>query len=297
MEKYKKKLEESADLRKRIKVFNILLKNICKKCVSANGLLQALEEQNASLVDKNASLEEEYRKVSAFKPLLESYKYQISELETRGSERMKEIDSLQFDLDQTRTLLRISQEERQKDSEALELYQERVRELELTSTRPIGKPASPRPNGNTGNTDEFTEAELLGSSADDDDPDQGLGGELDDALSGRTMTDLKLEIRKLKRDLEAAKTNQADASRILVLENLLEDANRMKARYEADYLAAHREKLVLQKDLEEIRSGKAMGDGYVVQLARPYWHFKVIFQCGGCNCSTPTSKRDCRSTR
>ena len=88
-----------------------------------------------------------------------------------------------------------------------------------------------------------------------------MGSELDDAVSGRTTTDLKLEIRKLQRELEAARTNQADSSRILVLENLLEDANRMKSRYEADYLAAHREKLVLQKDLEEIRSGKSLGDG------------------------------------
>ena len=48
---------------------------------------------------------------------------------------------------------------------------------------------------------------------------------------------------------------------MLVLENLLDDANRMKARYESDYLAAHREQLVLQQKLEEIRSGKSMGDG------------------------------------
>jgi len=35
----------------------------------------------------------------------------------------------------------------------------------------------------------------------------------------------------------------------------------MKARYEADYLASHREKLGLQKELEDIRSGKLHGDG------------------------------------
>ena len=60
------------------------------------------------------------------------------------------------------------------------------------------------------------------------------------------MTDLKLQVRRLQRELEAVRKNEADASRVLVLENLLEDANRMKARYEADYLAAHREKLMLQ---------------------------------------------------
>ena len=34
----------------------------------------------------------------------------------------------------------------------------------------------------------------------------------------------------------------------------------------ADYLPAHREKLMLQRDLEEIRSGKVLGDGYVCTL-------------------------------
>jgi protein HOOK3 len=229
--------------------------------------MQALEEQNASLVDKNASLEEEYRKVSAFRPLMESYKSQIADLETKSSTRTKEIDSLQFELDQARTKLKIVGEERAKDSEALELYQERVRELELTSTRrPRAKSTSSvAAKGDATGRRDMTEGELLGG--DDDTPDgHGLGGELDDAITGTTTTDLKLQVRQLKRDLEAARTNQADSSRVLVLENLLEDSNRMKARYEADYLAAHREKLVLQNDLEEIREGKALGDGSVPLL-------------------------------
>ncbi|KAF8589935.1 HOOK-domain-containing protein [Ramaria rubella] len=250
MEKYKKKLEESADLRRNIK---------------------ALEEQNASLVDKNASLEEEYRKVAAFRPLMESYKTQIADLETKGSTRAKEMDSLKFELDQARTRLRIAAEERAKDSEALELYQERVRELELMSTRrPRAKSTSSMAvAGETMDHTHMTEGELLGELGGDDDPadGQGLGGELDDAITGTTTTDLKLQVRQLKRDLEAARTNQADLSRVLVLENLLEDANRMKARYEADYLAAHREKLVLQSDLEEIREGKTLGDGAEAAIA------------------------------
>ena len=120
---------------------------------------------------------------------------------------------------------------------------------------------------------EFTEAELLGNGeapADVDDDVAGLGEELDTAITGTTMTDLKLQVRKLQRELEAVRKNEADASRVLVLENLLEDANRMKARYEADYLAAHREKLILQNDLEEIRSGKSLGDGYVLFNSNMY---------------------------
>ncbi|KAJ7070368.1 HOOK protein-domain-containing protein [Mycena belliarum] len=248
MEKYKKKLQEGADLRQHVK---------------------ALEKQNADLVDKNASLEEEYRKVSAFKPLMESYKNQIAELETKHSARTQEIDTLRFELGESKNKLKIAVDERARDSETLELYQERVRELELTSHRPVG---TSKPAHVNGATDEFTEAELMGELADADADDndhegQGLGGELDDAIAGTTMTDLKLQIRKLKRELEAIKKNEADASRVLVLENLLEDANRMKGRYENDYLAAHREKLVLQRDLEEIRSGKSMGDGAEAAIA------------------------------
>ncbi|KAJ7929345.1 HOOK protein-domain-containing protein [Mycena leptocephala] len=250
MEKYKKKLQEGADLRQQLKAF---------------------EKQNADLVDKNAALEEEYRKVAAFKPLMESYKNQIAELETKHSARAQELDALRFDLGETKNKLKIAVAERARDAETLELYQERVRELELMSNRPVGSSSKATKHVN-GQTDEFTEAELLGdeladAEADADHAEQGLGGELDDALTGTTMTDLKLQIRKLKRELEAIKKNEADASRVLVLENLLEDANRMKGRYENDYLAAHREKLVLQRDLEEIRSGKSMGDGAEAAIA------------------------------
>ncbi|RDB21492.1 Protein Hook 3 [Hypsizygus marmoreus] len=248
MEKYKKKLQEGADLRQHVK---------------------ALEKQNADLVDKNASLEEEYRKVAAFKPLMESYKNQIADLETKNSSRTQEIDSLKFELEQSRIKLKITLEERAKDSETLELYQERVRELELVSHRPVGSTkAAPREDGTHSASDEFTEAELLGGSSDGDEhAGLGLEGELDDAITGTTTTDLKLQIRKLQRELEAVRKNEADASRVLVLENLLEDANRMKARYESDYLAAHREKLVLQRDLEEVRSGKSFGDGAEAAIA------------------------------
>ncbi len=208
-------------------------------------------------MDKNASLEEEYRKVAAFKPLMESYKSQIADLETKATSRNKAYETAMFELEQTRTKLRITEEERAKDSEALELYQERVRELELSSHRPVASDQSKRQSSHG------AESSSLGRGDEDEDLSNRLGGELDDALSGTTMTDLKLQIRKLNRELEDLRTNQLDSSRVLVLENLLDDANRMKARYEADYLASHREKLVLQNELEEIRSGKALGDGYV----------------------------------
>lgn len=213
-------------------------------------------------MDKNASLEEEYRKVAAFKPLMESYKNQIADLESKHSTRTQQIDALKFELEQSRTKLKITLEERAKDSETLELYQERVRELELTSHKSESSSQVRGDHDIHRASDVFTEGELLGDSSDTQDHEGlGLDGELDNATAGTTKTDLKLQIRKLRRELEAVRKHEANASRVLVLENLLEDANRMKTRYESDYLAAHREKLVLQRDLEEIRSGKSMGDG------------------------------------
>ncbi|KAI5474231.1 protein-nucleus import-related protein [Pseudohyphozyma bogoriensis] len=230
IEKYKKKLEESADLRRSIKT---------------------LEDQNSDLLDKNAALEEEYKKVSAFKPLMESYKTQLDQLELKSSQLAKDNDKLRHDVQRTKEKLRASEAEREKEREALALFEERVQELEHTGG---GKKRAGR-NSSVG------ELEDDGSFA-------GVGGELDDAISGTTMTDLKLQVRKLKRELEEAKANKADGSRIVVLENLLDDANRMKARYEGDYLREHREKLVVVGQLEEIRNGKSKhGDGPEATIA------------------------------
>lgn len=245
MEKYKKKLQESADLRQNLK---------------------ALEKQNASLVDKNAALEDEYRKVAAFKPLMESYKAQILELETKSATKSQEMENLSFQLEELRNKLKVAMVERTKDAESLELYQERVRELELNSmtrSRVIGLADIKSPGVNGPNETVALSSELCQDAQEDEESlTHGLGSELDDAISGTTMTDLKLQIRKLQRELEGVKKNEADATRILVLENLLDDANRMKTRYEQDYLTAHREKLVLMRDLEDIRNGVGgKGDG------------------------------------
>ena len=197
---------------------------------------------------------------------MESYKTQIIDLETKNSSKNQEIESLTFEMEQNRTKLKLALAERTKDAETLELYQERVRELELTSTKGAGLGGQSlryeKQDSSSSDLNNDNHGEIL--ATDIDAHAQGLGGELDDAIAGTTMTDLKIQVRKLKRELEAVKKNEADASRLLVLENLLEDANRMKARYESDYLAAHREKLVLQRDLEEIRNGKSLGDGWVL---------------------------------
>lgn len=184
---------------------------------------------------------------------MESYKSKIDSLESNSSDLQRETDKLRLELERTREKLRVAEEERQKEGEALVLYEEKVKELEM------GDGAGKRRRPGAGGRRE--------SGIDGDDSlalEGGVAAELDDALAGTTTTDLKLRIRRLERELKNAKGDKADSSRLIVLENLLEDANRMKGKYEKDYLREHREKLVLNAQLEEIMSGKSrLGDGCV----------------------------------
>lgn len=220
-------------------------------------ILKTLEDQNASLVDKNASLEEEYKKVSSFRPLMDSYKASITDLESKVVSRTKEAETLKYQLEQVQTKLAVVIQERAADTETLELYQERVKELELAVD-----PSRVRATSHTKAPSSSPASPTVGSGPPGLNGSVNLDEELDDATSGRTWTDMKLEIRALKREIADLMSNSADSSRVQVLETLLEDTKRSKARYEEDYLLVHREKLVLQSQLEEVRSGKSSGDGY-----------------------------------
>lgn len=229
---------------------------------------QTLEDQNAELVDKNAALEDEYKRVANFKPLMDSYKSQISELEAKVSGLQRDLNASRYEHERTTVTLRAAEEARAREKEELELYQERIHELELGTeggskrAKRAAAEASAAANGADG-AEGLAAANDVSLDEDEDDNDEDdAGGELGNALSGTTMTDLKIRVRKLMRQLEAAQANKADVSRILVLENLLDDALRMKGRYEQDYLSEHQAKLKLQANLEAIQNGKSnLGDG------------------------------------
>ncbi|OAV95003.1 hypothetical protein, variant [Puccinia triticina 1-1 BBBD Race 1] len=261
IEKYKKKLDESADLRRQMKT---------------------LEEQNSDLLDRHTALEDEYHKVVAFKPLMEQYKSKIATLESELSSQKRENDRLQYELDATTLKLQKAEEERDREGEELALYEERVKELEevtpITHTR-RRKKTTETEEGEEGDTSTTAFDASFDRHVDEETGIiEGIGGELNDAIEGRTMTSLKLELRKLQREIKILRSAQDEdddggngtgkKSRYLVLENLLEDANRMKRKYEDDYLKQYRETLVLTNQLEEIRSGKSMnGEGAEASIA------------------------------
>lgn len=195
------------------------------------------------MLDKNASLEDEYAKAAAFKPLLDSYKSKVDTLETKSAALQRDMEGLKLELDRAKEAARKAEEERQRGAETLLAFEERVQELEAT-----GPASTKMRRSDTGTSVDEAEA-------------GGLGLELDDAMGGATMTDLKLRIRRLERELKRTGTND-EAGSPAVMQDLLDEANRLKDKYQQDYLAEHREKLVLGARLDEIASGKSrLGDG------------------------------------
>lgn len=203
--------------------------------------MQALAQQNSDLLDKNLTLEEELTKLSSFRPLLDSYKSQIDTLERKSTKLKLVNDTLSTDFSRATTRLKVLESERAQEGELTSLLRDRVKELEGGKMK----------EGDHSIIDEEGE------------------GELSDALAGTTMMDLKITIRKLQRELAGAGGSSGgneEKGRILVLENQLEDALRIRERYEEDYLNEHREKLVLERRMEEILEGKS-SDGLVVSSA------------------------------
>lgn len=236
MEKFKKKLEEASEVKRQLKT---------------------LEAQNAELVDRNAAVEDEYKRVAHFKPLMDSYKEQIASLETKASNLQRDLNSARYDGEQVSVKLRATEEARTKEKEELDLYQERIQELELGGSVAKQRASTGGVNGSDG----LTSSADVGS---DDDVDENL----EDAMSGTTMAGLKIQVRKLARELKVAQANKADASRLLVVENLLQDANKMKERYERDYLKEYQKNMKMQKQMDAIQEGKSdLGDGAEANLA------------------------------
>lgn len=202
IEKYKKKLEESSGLRLQLK---------------------DLESQNADLLQRNSSLEREYAKLVEFKPLMEDYKEQISQLNSRNASLTEEVTNLKYNADQSVLSVNALEEQRSKHEDELQALQERIEELELergvSESRRRGR-----------------KSELGRLLANGDEDEEERGASVDDSLAA------------------AASTQE------LVPQSQLEEAQRLRAKYESDYWTEHRERLRLSGQLERIRNGNGSAE-------------------------------------
>ncbi|KAF9213864.1 hypothetical protein BGZ59_004732 [Podila verticillata] len=219
IEKYKKKLEEGADLRRQIK---------------------QIEEQNNDLLERNREIEEEYRKILAFKILMEAYKEQMQVLEARNNALAKDKLQQEHELRQQAVQLHQLEAGRARDMEQIQMLEETVKELEFSGGggQPLSQDldtdmtGSPHPNSNT-----------------------------------MYITSLKLRISQLEREIETLKDERQETggSKATVLQHLLDDANRSKSQFEKEYLQEHKAKMMAEGELDRIRAGK--GDESEVAFA------------------------------
>ncbi|TPX64856.1 hypothetical protein SpCBS45565_g05607 [Spizellomyces sp. 'palustris'] len=184
--------------------------------------LKLAEEQNQQHALRNAQLEEEFRKVAGIKPLVDTLKNQISASETKNSSLQVEASTLAFQLTEARSKLERYDLEKRSDQELIQILEDRLRDMEHHTS---GNPPLDR---------EISEA--------------GGGAEAAVAIK---MGQLEREVERLRADNASA---HAIGAKVILLENLLEDANRLKAKFEEDYRVAHEKNIAFEKELQQLRS-------------------------------------------
>jgi protein HOOK3 len=112
IEKYKKKLEETADLRRQLK---------------------AMEDQNHVLMERNQKIEDEYCNVLAFKTLMDSYKDQVAALETEKNEMMREKNKIEYELEQSTKKIHLMEAEKITYTDSIQALEDQLQEAQLGS--------------------------------------------------------------------------------------------------------------------------------------------------------------------
>lgn len=222
IEKYKKKLEETADLRKQVK---------------------ALEDQNHSLMDSNQKLEDDYRNVLAFKTLMDSYKDQVAMLETKNNELIREKNKIEYELAHYNKKMEVLEADKVRDSDRIQALEDHLQEAQLGMST-VDPPTLQRAT--------------TGDTVDMEIDDYNLNDSLEDSLKESNVIELKLSKRRLERQVKTLQDEKAaggGGQKVVVLQHLLDDANRLKTKFEKSYLDVSQERDILQSDMARIREG------------------------------------------
>ncbi|KAM0787021.1 hypothetical protein ACM66B_006288 [Microbotryomycetes sp. NB124-2] len=229
----KDQLDEHKHASERLKKTEHVVEKYKKKLEEAGDLrrqIKSLETENAELVDKYALLEEEHSKLAAETPQITVFQSQIDKLQAKLSTATRESEQLRHDLG-----LALSREEElkkqcERDTETIASLEERTRELESNDVT----------NG--------------GSHHDVDDRSLSLDGE--------SSSNLKLKVRRLQRELDKLREGGDTKAGESTLQVELAEVERLRHKYEVEWLAEHRKRLALETQLDEIASGKSKhGDG------------------------------------
>lgn len=90
-----------------------------------------MEQENRQLIERNQLVEDEYRKVAAYKSLMETYKKQIDALQVEKADLITQTNKLEYENKHMRTKIEAHEIAQSRDMESIRLLEDRVRELEM----------------------------------------------------------------------------------------------------------------------------------------------------------------------
>lgn len=90
-----------------------------------------MDEQNHNLMERNQQIENEYRKVLAFRTLMDSYKNQVAMLETKNNELIREKNKMEYDIQQMTKKVDLLEVDKARDSERILSLEDHLQEFQL----------------------------------------------------------------------------------------------------------------------------------------------------------------------
>lgn len=216
LEKYKRKMEDSSDLKRQIK---------------------ALEDQNSSLLERSHQVEDEYRKVLAFKTLMDSYKEQVQQLEYGNREILKEKQRLEEEMRGMADTCAYLENDRDRNLEQVQLLEEHIKELELGGGTTLDKVVSHRASV-------VIEDGILDEMA----------NTMEENMKKANVTELRLTIGRLQRQIKEMEAKATPSDN----ETLVEEAEALKThkdQLKKEYEEVLSERNRLRDELSQIRNG------------------------------------------
>ncbi|CAM0141512.1 unnamed protein product [Umbelopsis sp. WA50703] len=216
IEKYKKRLEDGADLRRQIK---------------------ALEEQNATLMERNHQVEDEYRKVLAFKTLMDSYKEQVHNLENDKAEILIEKHKIEEALRKAEERCNMLEQDKARDQDQIHSLEDQLAELELGGAQSMGS-ITDQQNVATMNTVVDTP-------------------NMEEDLQKANVAEMQLTIKRLEEQIVHLQANASDVKneQLDALQAKIEASSAGERQWQQKHADLESRYQLLEKDILQIREG------------------------------------------
>lgn len=217
IETYKKKLEDMSDLKRQLKL---------------------LEEKNTSYMQTNIELEEDVKKMSAFKSQTELYKKQTQELRLQLADETRKANRAEFECKRLHEKLASLQTEKERLVAERDSLKEGLEELRCSQLQK-----------------ESSSAQRSGAKA--------VGGLSDSDMLETLPPEIKEKLIRLQHENKMLKLEQSSCEdqQLTLLKTMLEDAQSRQNDLETEVRLLSQRNLELESQLEDTREATAAHEG------------------------------------